>query len=68
MRVIRLLSRKGKHCRVLRYSEDRVLKVFTKEVEDFDRLEDFRWGDLPRKGTNNPNMSVPLVDATKIQN
>ena len=68
MRVIRLRSRKGKHCRVVRYSEDKVLKVFTKEVENFDHLEDFRWGDLPRKGTNNPNMSVPLVDATKIQN
>jgi len=54
----------GKHCFVIPYG-DKLLKIFNfEDVDNWDK--DICWGDRPKP--NEPNMSVPLEDAIKIQN
>lgn len=58
---------KGKHCFIHIIDKGQALKIFdATPLENWDNLDDFLWGDPP-KG-DNPSMSVPLVEATKIQN
>jgi hypothetical protein len=68
MRIIDFEQKRGKHCFVEDYQGNTlVLKIFDAYPQkDFEGLGDFLWGDLPVG--DNPNMSVKLVDATKIQN
>lgn len=70
MKVLDLFpTRSGKHCIVIYHvlAGRGVLKIFNAyPLEDWKGLEDFRWGDPP--GHDQPNMSVPLIEATKIQN
>ncbi len=69
---------RGKHCFIVKCPDELkkefglegkklLLKVFYSRPLDKEKdMRDVRWGDLPR-GTN-PNMSVLLLEATKIQN
>jgi len=72
VKIYDITPRKGKHLTIypLEGYEDRALKVFTAyPVKDWHEktLRKLRWGDPPRlKGQ--PSMSVPLIEATKIQN
>lgn len=71
MEVYNIGIERGKHCTVyLIEGEDGMcLKVFDVYPQDSfsqENLDKMRWGDLPKRG--NPNMSVLLTDATKIQN
>jgi hypothetical protein len=57
----------GKHCIMIPHGEGRLIKVFNVyPQEEFDNLESFRWGDLPKD--DGPNKSSRLVEATFIQN
>ena len=57
----------GKHCFVWKSPDGNLLRVFNfLESDNWSDLGTFMWGDLPAKGE--PNMSVLLTDATKIQN
>ena len=69
---------RGKHCFITKCPDwikkefglegkKLILKVFHSRPLDKEKdMRDVRWGDLPRG--SNPNMSVPLLEATKIQN
>lgn len=66
---LRLHPNTGKHCIVLDHPHypNRSIKVFTAyPVDDWNSIDYFYWGDPPKKGE--PNMSVDLVEASKIQN
>lgn len=74
-----LPRRAGKHCSIYhlaglsiqeneRFEYHEILKIFLKPTDSFKNIGSYRWGDPPTEGTKNPNMSVKLVDATKIQN
>lgn len=63
-----LQAKVGKHCFVHPYKSGYILKIFhSYPLKNFDHLEDAMWGDPPAV-VGYPNMSVPLTDATKIQN
>jgi hypothetical protein len=64
---MKINQQRGKHCFVEPYKNNRVLKIFDFKPATV-LLNDFDWGDPPRKGTKNPRMNVELIEATKIQN
>lgn len=67
MREVTVIPNFGKHCFVAALDISTVVKVFHyKPSDNWEDLESFRWGDKPKQGE--PDMSVSLVDATKIQN
>lgn len=60
-------NQKGKHCFIRKLNNGRCLKIFDAyPLENWDNLKDFKWGDPPKD--DDPSMSVPLIEATKIQN
>ena len=57
---------RGKHCFVYPYEKGKLLKIFhSRLLKDFSN-PDILWGDY--KGKDQPNTSVRLFEATKIQN
>jgi len=68
MKIYNLFKKKGKHCFLYPLPDKRLaLKIFNAyPLNNWENLSGFRWGDPP--AGDNPDMSVPLIDATKIQN